>query len=384
MEITAGGIMWRTLLVGGIIVFVVITGFAYTTLYERKLLARLQGRVGPNRAGYIPVPRRGKAERRLLGGVMQPLADAVKLFFKEDVTPTYVDSKIYTLAPMLSVITAVLSMAVIPWAPGPINIFGYEIPYLAIVPGLNVAALFVFAIASIEVYGIVLAGWSSNSKYAVLGGIRSTAQMISYELAMSLTLLIPVMITGVFGAEGTQALNMNDIVSTQGQVGWYAILQPIAAVIFFIGVLAELQRAPFDLLEAEQELSSGYNVEYAGMRFAMFFMAEYMNMIIFSAIWVTLFWGGYRGPFVDQLPFLGPVYMLVKIALSLGLMIWIRASLPRLRYDQLMSFGWKTLLPIAVINLMVTAIFLVLLSEGVFEPLVESIESFVNTYIIIR
>lgn len=352
--ISVAGILWRSLLVGGIIVFAVITGFAYTTLYERKVLARLQGRVGPNRAGYIPIPRRGKPERRLLGGFLQPAADAVKLFFKEDITPSYVDSNIYTLAPMISVFTAVMSLAVIPWA-GPINVFGLQLDYVAIAPGLNIGVLFILAITSIEVYGIVLAGWASNSKYAVLGGIRSTAQMISYELSMGLTLLIPVMIAG--------SLNLNDIVLAQGARGWFVFLQPIAAVMFFIGALAELQRAPFDLLEAEQELSSGYNVEYAGMRFAMFFMAEYMNMIIFSAIWVTLFWGGYRGPFIDQVPLLGVLYMILKIAGSLFLMIWVRASLPRLRYDQLMNLGWKVLLPLSVLNLLVTAVFLVL-AEG--------------------
>jgi NADH-quinone oxidoreductase subunit H len=346
---------------------VVITGFAYTTLYERKVLARMQHRVGPNRAGYIPLPRKGKKELRLLGGVMQPAADAVKLFMKEDVTPPYVDWRIYTLAPMLVVLPAIMSLAVIPWTghtTDPITLFGYEFEYLAIAPGLNVALLLLLAITSIEVYGIVLAGWSSNSKYAILGGIRSTAQMVSYELALGLTLIIPVMIAG--------SLNLNEIVRAQAG-GWFVFLQPIAAVIFFIGVLAELQRTPFDLLEAEQELSAGYNVEYAGMRFAMFFMAEYMNMIIFSAIWVTLFWGGYRGPFVDAYPLLGVLYFILKIAASLFLMIWIRATLPRLRYDQLMSFGWKTLLPIAVLNVVITGIVIVLVEEGVFAGLFASL-----------
>ena len=361
IPMTAGEIALRALIVGFIIVMVVITGFAYTTLYERKVLARMQHRVGPNRAGYIPLPRKGKSERRLLGGVMQPAADAVKLFMKEDVTPPYVDWRIYTLAPMLVVLPAIMSLAVIPWTghtTDPITLFGYEFEYLAIAPGLNVALLLLLAITSIEVYGIVLAGWSSNSKYAILGGIRSTAQMVSYELALGLTLLVPVMIAG--------SLNLNEIVRAQAG-GWFVFLQPVAAVIFFIGVLAELQRTPFDLLEAEQELSAGYNVEYAGMRFAMFFMAEYMNMIIFSAIWVTLFWGGYRGPFVDTYPLLGVLYFILKIAASLFLMIWIRATLPRLRYDQLMSFGWKTLLPISVLNLVITGIFIVLAEEGLFS-----------------
>lgn len=358
---TAGEIALRTLIIGGIIVFAVITGFAYTTLYERKLLARLQARVGPNRAGYIPIPRKGKPELRLLGGVMQPAADAVKLFMKEDVTPDYVDWRIYTLAPMLTVLPAVMALGVIPWAgssTGPITVFGYEMPYLAIVPGLNVAVLLLFAITSIEVYGVVLAGWSSNSKYAILGGIRSTAQMVSYELSLGLSIMVPVMIAG--------SLDLNDIVLAQ-RGGWFIFLQPLAAILFFIGSLAELQRAPFDLLEAEQELSSGYNVEYAGMRFAMFMMAEYVNMIVFSAIWITLFWGGYQFlGITDVVPLLGILIFVAKIFLALFLMIWIRASLPRFRYDQLMSFGWKFMLPVSVINVVVTGIFLVLQAEGVF------------------
>lgn len=361
----AGTIALQALAVGGIIVFVVITGFAYSTLLERKLLARMQVRVGPNRAGYIPIPRRGKPERRLLGGVMQPLADAVKLFMKEDLTPDHVDPIIYNLAPALTVAPAVFSLAVIPWAPRipwlwellPDYLGRYE--YLAIAPGLNIALLFILAITSIEVYGVVLAGWASNSKYAILGGIRSTAQMISYELSLGLTLLIPVMIAG--------SLDLNDIIQSQINSAWFIFLQPVAAIVFFIGALAELQRAPFDLLEAEQELSSGYNVEYAGMRFAMFMMAEYMKMIIFSALWAVLFLGGYHGPFLASIPMLGPVYMILKILFGLFLMIWIRASWPRLRYDQLMDLGWKTLLPIAVVNVVVTGIFIVLAEEGVFD-----------------
>ncbi|MEM7802418.1 MAG: NADH-quinone oxidoreductase subunit NuoH, partial [Chloroflexota bacterium] len=363
----AAQIALQTLAVGGIIVFTVITGFAYTTLLERKVLARMQARVGPNRAGYIPIPRRGKPELRLLGGFLQPAADAVKLFMKEDITPAYVDPIVYWLAPMLTVAPAVFSLAVIPWAPlpewlaelTPQYLGRYD--YIAIAPGLNVALLFMLAITSIEVYGVVLAGWASNSKYAILGGIRSTAQMISYELSLGLTLLIPVMISG--------SLNMNDIVVTQMESGWFILLQPIAGVLFFVGALAELQRAPFDLLEAEQELSSGYNVEYAGMRFAMFFMAEYMKMIIFSALWAVLFLGGYHGPFVQAVPLLGPLYLILKIIFGLFLMIWIRASWPRLRYDQLMDFGWKTMLPISVINVVVTGIFIVLAEEGVFDAL---------------
>lgn len=348
-----GAIAIRALIVGFIMSFVVITGFAYTTLLERKLLARLQGRIGPNRAGYVALPRKGKKERRLLAGIMQPAADAVKLFFKEDATPDNVDRVIFNLAPMLTVIPAVLILAVIPWT-NKINIFGAVFdPYFAIAPGLDVGILFVLAITSIGVYGVVLAGWASNSKYAILGGIRASAQMISYELALSLTVLPPIMLAG--------SMNLNDIVEAQAGM-WFVVPQFIAAIIFIIGVFAELQRSPFDLLEAEQELSAGYVVEYGSMRFGMFFMAEYMKMISFSAIAAVLFFGGYRGPFVDQLPALGFVYMFIKIFLGLCLMIWVRASTPRLRYDQLMQFGWKVLLPISVLNFVVTAIAIVLTS----------------------
>ncbi|MAT97787.1 MAG: NADH-quinone oxidoreductase subunit NuoH [Anaerolineaceae bacterium] len=365
---TPGQIALRALIVGFIVSLAVITGFAYTTLLERKLLARLQARLGPNRAGYIPLPRRGGGpERKLLAGIMQPAADAVKLFFKEDMTPAKVDRITYTLAPMITVIPAIVLLAVIPWA-GEINIFGAEFtPYFAIAPGLNVAVLFLLAITSISVYGVVLAGWASNSKYAILGGIRASAQMISYELALGLTVLIPIMLA--------DSMNLGDIVVAQsgGFWNWFAFRQPIAAVVFFIGMMAELQRAPFDLLEAEQELSAGYSVEYSGMRFGMFFMAEYMKMIIFSAIIVVLFFGGYQGPFVDALPGLGFLYMILKIIVFLGIMIWIRASLPRFRYDQLMGLGWKRLLPISVFNFIIVAVFIVLQEEGIFDSLLQLI-----------
>ncbi len=353
---TPGQIALRALIVGFIITFAVITGFAYTTLLERKLLARLQARVGPNRAGYIPIPTRGGGERRLLGGIMQPAADAVKLFFKEDATPARADVVAYNLAPVLAVIPAILILAVIPWA-GEINIFGAQFsPYFAIAPGVNVGVLFILAITSIGVYGVALAGWGSNSKYAVLGGVRTVAQMISYELALGFSLLPPIMLAN--------SMDLGEIVEAQRGL-WFVFLQPVAAFIFYIAALAELQRAPFDLLEAEQELSSGYNVEYGAMRFGAFFLSEYMKMISLSAIAATLFFGGYRGPFVDQLPALGFVYIILKIVLSLAIMIWIRASLPRFRYDQLMNFGWKVLLPIALLNFVITGVAIVLAEEGI-------------------
>ncbi len=364
---TPGQIALRALIVGFIVSFAIITGFAYTTLLERKVLARLQARVGPNRAGYIPFPGRGKKERKLLGGFLQPAADAVKLFFKEDPTPSEVDKPVYNLAPMLAVIPAIMILAVIPWAPA-INIFGAEFAsYFAIAPNIDVGVLYILAVTSIGVYGVVLAGWASNSKYAVLGGIRASAQMISYELALGLSVLIPVMLAS--------SMDLGLIVEAQ-RGGWYVFLQPLAAIVFSIAVLAELQRSPFDLLEAEQELSAGFNVEYAGMRFGMFFMAEYMKMISLSAIAAVFFFGGYLGPFVDQFPALGFVYMGIKIIAGLFMMIWIRASLPRLRYDQLMNLGWKGLLPIAVLNFIITAFFIVLVEEGVLEPIVEQVKLF--------
>jgi NADH-quinone oxidoreductase subunit H len=363
---TPGQIALRAVIVGFIVTLAVITGFAYGSLVERKLLARFQARVGPNRAGYIPFPRRDGKERKLLGGIMQPAADAVKLFFKEDITPARADKTIYMLAPIMAVVPAILILAVIPWA-GEINIFGAVFsPYFAIAPGLNVAALFILSMASISVYGVVLAGWSSNSKYAVLGGIRTTAQMVSYELALGLSLLIPVMMA--------DSMDLGKIVEAQ-RGGWF-FLQFIAAFIFFVAALAEMQRTPFDLLEAEQELSSGYFVEYGGMRFGMFFMAEYMAMISYSAIAATLFFGGYRGPFVDQFQALGCVYIWLKILIGVVLMIWIRATLPRFRYDQLMSFGWKWLLPVSVLNFVVTAAAIVLREEGVVQPVIESVVGF--------
>ena len=364
---TPGLIALRALIVGFIVTLVVVGGFAYTTLLERKVLARLQHRVGPNRAGYIPFPRRGGKERRLLGGILQPIADAVKMFLKEDPTPNEVDKPVYNLAPMLAVISAILLLAVIPWAPA-LNIFGVQFsPYFAIAPGVNVGVLYILAVTSIGVYGIFLAGWASNNKYAVLGGIRSSAQMISYELALGLSLLIPIMLA--------DSMDLGVIVEAQ-RGGWFVFLQPIAAAVFCIAALAELARHPFDLVEAEQELSAGFNVEYAGMRFGMFFMAEYMKMVILSALAAVFFFGGYLGPFVDQFPALGFVYITIKIILFLFLMIWVRASWPRFRYDQLMSFGWKVLLPISVLNFMITAFFIVLFEEGILQPIVDSIRRF--------
>ena len=314
---------------------VMVTGFAYLTLYERKALARIQVRVGPNRAGP--------------GGWMQPLADAVKLIFKEELIPAQAYKIIFVLAPIITVIPALVILAVLPWGTS-ITLFGREISlYLA---DINVGVLYIVSITSISVYGIVLAGWSSNNKYAMLGGMRSTAQMISYELALGLAFIGPIMLAG--------SMSLGDIVEAQKPI-WFVIYQPLGALIFFIAVLAEVNRAPFDMPEAEQELTAGYHTEYSGMKFALFFMAEYIKMIAVSAVAATLFFGGYRGPFVDQLPILGPLYLLIKILVMLFFMSWVRATLPRLRYDRLMAFGWKILLPAALINVLATAVVLVLI-----------------------
>lgn len=316
-------------------IFVLLTGFAYLTFYERKALARIQTRIGPNRAGP--------------GGWLQPVADGVKLIFKEELIPGQSYKVIFILAPIVTVIPALVILAVLPWGDS-ITVFGRDIPlYLS---DINVGVLYIVSIASISVYGIVLAGWSSNNKYAMLGGLRASAQMISYELALGLAFIGPVILAG--------SMSLGDIVAAQKEV-WYVVYQPFGAVIFFIAVLAEVNRAPFDMPEAEQELTAGYHTEYSGMKFALFFMAEYIKMIAVSAIVVTLFFGGYRGPFVDQIPLLGPFYLAIKVILLLFVMIWVRATMPRIRYDRLMAFGWKILLPAALINVLLTAALVVLI-----------------------
>lgn len=340
MDLGIAIIVWLVLSV--ILVFMLLTGFAYTTLLERRVIARFQSRVGPNRAG----PQ----------GLLQPLADGIKLIFKEEVIPATADKWTFILAPMLAVIPAIVVFAVIPFGTS-IELFGIKIP-LTIAPDMNVGILYILAITSISVYGIVLAGWASNSKYSMLGGLRSSAQMISYELAMGLSLVALVVVTGT--------LNLNAIVEQQKLV-WFFFLQPIGAIIFMTTALAEVNRAPFDIPEAEQELVSGYNTEYSGMKFALFYMAEYIKMLVIAALAVTFFFGGYREPFpvfitqaipflsVDNSPLLGPVYLGLKIVLLLIGMVWIRATLPRFRYDRLMKFGWLVLLPISLAWVMVTA-----------------------------
>jgi len=330
-----------------VLALVVVTGFAYVTLLERRVIARFQSRVGPNRAG----PQ----------GLLQPLADGVKLIFKEEVIPASADKWTFIIAPLLAAIPAIVVFAVIPMG-GTIYIGGTAIP-LTIAYNLNVGILYVLAITSISVYGIVLAGWASNSKYSMLGGLRSSAQMISYELAMGLSLVALVVVAGT--------LNMNAIVEQQKQV-WYFFLQPVGAIIFMITALAEVNRAPFDMPEAEQELTAGYNTEYSGMKFALFYMAEYIKMIVISGLSVTFFFGGYREPLplfitqaipvlsVDNTPILGVIYFGMKVVVLLIVQVWVRATLPRFRYDKLMQFGWKVLLPLSLAWVMVTALVVLL------------------------
>lgn len=319
------------------VIFALLTGFAYLTWYERRALARIQVRVGPNRAGPF--------------GLLQPIADAVKLIFKEELTPGKADKVLFFWAPVITMVPSIIIAAVIPFGPD-VVLFGRKISLA--VANLNVGALYLTSIASIAVYGIVLAGWSSNNKYAMLGGLRSSAQMISYELSLGL-----MFVTAIILAD---SMSLKDIVSQQKDM-WFVVAQPVGALVFLIVTLAEVNRAPFDMPEAEQELTAGYHSEYSGMKFALFFMAEYQKMIAISMIAATLFFGGYREFWflkdtflsVDHFWWLGPIYMFLKVVVLLFFMIWIRATWPRIRYDRLMAFGWKVLLPLSLGIAFITA-----------------------------
>lgn len=325
-----------------VLVMVLLTGFAYLTLFERRILAFMQVRIGPNRAG----PQ----------GFLQPIADAVKLIFKEELTPGKVSTVIFVLAPIITVVPAVVIAAVIPWGPD-VELFGRLIKLS--IADIDLGILYIAATASIAVYGIVLAGWSSNNKYAMLGGLRSSAQVISYELTLALCFVLITLLTG--------SMKATDIVEAQRNM-WFFFIQPIGGLVFMIATLAEVNRAPFDMPEAEQELTAGYHSEYAGMKFALFFMAEYIKMIAISAIAAMLFFGGYREfPFlqntwfsVDQTWWLGPIYMFAKVLVLLFVMVWVRATLPRMRYDRLMAFGWKVMLPLSLSLVFISALGIVL------------------------
>jgi NADH-quinone oxidoreductase subunit H len=315
----------------------VLLAVTYMVLLERKVIAWVQVRLGPMRVG----PH----------GVLQPIADAIKLLLKEDITPIRADKWVFTLAPIVSMVPALIAFAVIPFD-SEVTIFGYRVSLF--VADVNVALLYVIAVTSISVYGIILAGYASNSKYPLLAGLRASAQLISYEIAITM------MLVSVIATAGT--LSMVGIVEAQRDAGvWFGFIQPVALVVLFIGGLAETNRAPFDLPEAEQELTGGFHTEYSGMRFALFFLAEYANMIVISTVVTTLFFGGWLPPFpnVSALSFLdvvpGWMWFVAKTFVFLYIFIWIRATLPRYRYDQLMHIGWKVLIPVALVNLVVTA-----------------------------
>lgn len=316
----------------------VLIAVTYMVLLERKVMAWVQGRLGPMRAGPY--------------GVLQPIADAVKLLLKEDITPARADRWVFTLAPIIAMVSALMAFAVVPFG-SETTVFGY--PLALYVADVNVGLLYIVAVTSISVYGIILAGYASNSKYPLLAGLRASAQFISYEIAITMMLVSMIVTAGT--------LSMVGIVEAQRAAGvWFAFIQPVAFVVLFIGGLAETNRAPFDLPEAEQELTGGFHTEYSGMRFALFFLAEYANMIVVSAVATTLFLGGWLRPFpnvgalwiLDYIPTW--IWFLLKTFVFLYIFIWIRATLPRYRYDQLMRLGWKVLIPLAIANLVVTAI----------------------------
>jgi len=309
------------------IILTVLGGFAYLTLFERRVLARIQTRIGPNRAGPW--------------GLLQPVADGIKLILKEELIPEKADKVLFSLAPVITVVPAMILLAVIPIGP---DILGFT---MGLADGINVGILYIMAIASIAVYGIVIAGWASNNKYALLGGLRATAQMVSYELSLGLSFIGPILLAN--------SLSIREIVLAQKSI-WFVVWQPIGFLLFLLASVAEVNRAPFDMPEAEQELVAGYHVEYSGMKFALFFMAEYGKMIVISIIGVTLFLGGYWGPFVDKFPLLGPIYLSIKVVVMLFGLVWIRATFPRIRYDRLMAFGWKIMLPVALLNVVITAV----------------------------
>jgi len=310
----------------------VITGCAYATWLERKVLGHIQNRMGPTYVGPF--------------GLLQPIADGIKLVFKEDVVPSQAEKVFMTVAPLIAFVPGFLAFAVIPIGP-PIELFGRQIPLT--VSDLNIGVLFILATTSLGVYGVALAGWSSGSKYSLLGGIRSSAQMISYEVAYGLSIVPILMIAGT--------LSLTELVNQQSSVlHWYVFKNPVAFLIFWICGVAETNRSPFDMAEAESELVAGYHTEYSSTRFSMFFIGEYASMLTVSALAATIFFGGWQGPLLP-----GPLWLILKVIGFMMFYIWIRATFPRLRYDQLMDIGWKVLFPLALANVLVTGLVLYLL-----------------------
>jgi NADH-quinone oxidoreductase subunit H len=305
---------------------------AYMTLMERKVLGHMQVRFGPNRAGPF--------------GLLQPVADGIKLFFKEDIIVPFANRIIYILAPAVIVITALVSFAVIPFGDS-IKIMGQSIDL--VVADVNVGLLYLFAVSSLGVYGVVMGGWASNNKYSLLGSIRSSAQMISYELSLGLSIVGVLMIAG--------SLSLNQIVGAQSRV-WFVLYQPLGFIIFLISAVAECSRTPFDLTECENELVAGYQTEYSSMKFGLYYLGEYAHILVVSSLAVSLFFGGWQGPFLPPI-----LWFLIKVFGFIFFFIWIRATFPRFRYDQLMKFGWKVLFPLALANILLTAVGLILFSK---------------------
>ena len=318
---------WISIIKAFVIVNVILLVFSYLTLTERKVMGRMQLRYGPNRAGPF--------------GLLQPFADLIKLIRKEAFAPTQVIAIPYILSPIVATFAAFAAFAVIPFGPG-WEIFGY--PVAGQIIDVPISLLLVFALGAMGIYGFIVGGWASESKYSLLGAMRTCAQMVSYEVSLALSVL-GVVLMG-------QSLSLTEIVAKQADTMWFVIPQAVGFVVFLISGTAETSRAPFDLPEAEQELVAGYHTEYSGMRYGLFAMSEYINLITLTALAVTLFLGGWHGPWLP-----GPVWFVIKVLALIFVFIWMRTTLPRLRYDQLMRFGWKVLLPIATLNAVVTAFF---------------------------
>jgi NADH-quinone oxidoreductase subunit H len=327
---------WVSLIQAFVVINLVMATFAYLTLAERKVMGRMQLRYGPNRVG----PR----------GMLQPIADLLKLLNKESFQPSEAIDWAFVLGPFLAAFTALTTFSVIPFGPG-WEIGGVYVP--GQVADLDIALVLIFAIGSIGVYGFILGGWSSDSKFALLGSMRTCAQLVSYEVSLALSVLGVVIMA--------ETLSLTGIVEAQADTLWYAVPQIVGLAVFLLAGTAETARAPFDLPEAEQELVAGYHTEYGGMRFGLFTMSEYINLITLSALCVTLFLGGWHGPGWTGPSWAGPLWFIGKLVLILFVFIWMRTTLPRLRYDQLMRFGWKVLLPVATINAVVTAVLVVAL-----------------------
>jgi NADH-quinone oxidoreductase subunit H len=327
---------WVSLIQALVIINLVMATFAYLTLAERKVMGRMQLRYGPNRAGPY--------------GLLQPIADLLKLLNKEAFRPAAAVSRLYLFAPFLAAFAALATFSVIPYGPG-WEIAGVYIP--GQVADVDIALILIFAIGSLGVYGFIIGGWASDSKYSLLGSMRTCAQLVSYEVSLALSVLGVVIMAG--------SLSLTEIVAEQDDALWYAVPQFVGLIVFLLAGTAETARAPFDLPEAGQELVAGYHTEYGGMRFGLFTMSEYINLITLSGLCVTLFLGGWHGPGWDGPSWAGPLWFLLKLLILLYVFIWMRTTLPRLRYDQLMRFGWKVLLPVATVNAVVTAILVVAL-----------------------